>query len=146
MDALSHQIMDYLGSSKQGSERALKNLCHLIVLLDRYYEHKVKRLDDSLLLHMLSHLAKNHIDSNSYSLDKSEYLTKKQYIEQLEFTGLSNEKSRSSAFTRCVYLAETQLECSVDKPKESLSADKNPSSEIGIDTEVNKILIDFPHC
>lgn len=145
MDALSHQIMDYLDSSQQGSEGALKNLCHLIVLLDRYYEHKVKRLDDSLLLHMLSHLAENHIESNSYSMDKSEYLTKKQYIEQLEFTALNTEKSRASAFARCVYFAETQLKSFEDKPKESLSADNNPSSEIGIDTEVNKILIDYPH-
>ena len=145
MDALSHQIMEYLDSSQQGSKPALKNLCHLVVLLERYYEHKVKRLDDSLLLHMLSHLAENHIESNSYDMNKSEYLDKKQYIERLEFTALKTEKSRSSAFARCVYFAESQLKSFNEKPKEPVSANKTPTSEIGIDTEVNKILINYPH-
>lgn len=145
MDALSHQIMDYLDSSQNGNKNSLKNLCHLVVLLDRYYEHKVKRLDDSLLLHMLSHLAETYVESNSYKMSMDEYLDHKKHIEQLESCSLRTESMRTAAFTRCVYFAELLLKALKNKSAKSASADINSSNEIGSDTEVNKILIDYPH-
>ena len=143
MDALSHQIMGYLDSSQHGSKRSLKNLCHLVVLLDRYYEHKVKHLDYSLLLHMLSHLTEMHIESISHGINKDEYLSQKKYIEQLKSCTLIVESAQLSVFMRCVYFAEILLKTFQGKSKKPSLADTNLNAEITIDTEINKTLIDY---
>ena len=144
MDALSHQIMDYLDSSQSGNERSLKNLCHLIVLLDRYYEHKIKRLDNSLLLHMLSHLAENHVESSSYKIGKEEYLDYKEHVKRLESHSLKSQSLRSSAFKRCVYFAEILLKTLENRANKGHCSYNNTNSETGNDTEINRVLIDFP--
>ena len=135
MNALSHQIVGYLDLSEQGDKLARNNLCHLIKLLDRHYQHKIQRLDGQLLKRILYHLV--NCDLNSFiSIDKALYTKKIQQIKQLIQYELNTEELRKTAFNRCVYFANKLLE-------ENQYKNKNSSfdSDMNVETDLSRSTI-----
>lgn len=151
MNALSRQVLNYLELSEQDDKLARSNLCHLILLVDRHYQDKLKHIDEALLLRILCHLADCYLRSMS-DMDKDKFARTEQLIKKLTLSNLSVENLRDTAFARCTYYADELLgrfynnqvkltEISEEKiePQRRSSDDAENYNQDDINTEINVV-------
>ena len=151
MNTLSRQVLNYLELSEQDDKLARSNLCHLILLVDRHYQNKLKQIDEALLLRILCHLADCYLRSVS-DMDKDKFARTEQLIKKLTLSNLSVENLRDTVFARCTYYADellgrfynsqiklTEINDGVSEPNRRSSDSAENYSEDDINTEINVI-------
>lgn len=135
--------MGYLDLSEQGNKPALNNLCHLIQLLDRHYQHKVQRLDKELLKRILYHLI--DCELNSEHSTKVANTKNRRLLSQLTHCELSTPELCEDAFIICTnyakkILMENQAITSTTKDEFTPSILKADYFSSEQDTEINQTI------